>query len=293
MKYYGKFNDPKDLITVEKGEQIVGEQIEEALDDGGAIRVELDAKADLVNGKVPPEQLPSIASEVIVYQAQAPTDTNIKFWWEASIDGALPIGGRIYKDAGDNGATYVFYDEDYNEITYDGTIASLAEAKYYTITGSHSTDRFLVADLEDRSVSYDGTTYTVSKGVLSGAQLGFSGTLIGADGTGVFTGRTNTAKYLAEESGAGNMVNLVRAYNAEEVGGCNDWYIPSWYDTDYYKLSNINPSLPWSNSHVLTSSETSPTNLFACYNNTGWMNNISKVDSYDYSYRKAFLVRSF
>ena len=60
MKYYGKFNNPKDLITVEKGEEIVGKQIEEALDDGGAIRAELDAKADLVNGKVPSGQLPEM-----------------------------------------------------------------------------------------------------------------------------------------------------------------------------------------------------------------------------------------
>ena len=61
----------------------------------------------------------------------------------------LRVGGVIYYDAGDNGATYKFYGENKNELS------SYSDAYYYSVSGTPTKNRYYVY-----ATNNDGTIKT-------------------------------------------------------------------------------------------------------------------------------------
>jgi len=184
----------------------------------------------------------------------------------------LRVGGRIFYDNGSNGNTYRFFDSGYNEIT-DFSIAGLANAYYYAITaGSSSTARFYV---------YDNTHNLVSS-----KTWGKYGTSCSMTNDGIGYGKTNTATMMSK-SPDGTMWTWLRdTVNANNTGGCNDWFIASKAEQDKLRSSGL---VNWySNNSIWSSVETNSSNAYYWNYDRSLWSNYGK--DYDYC---AFAARAF
>ena len=182
------------------------------------------------------------------------------------------VGGRIYYDSGNNGATYTFYDENGNVINYDGTIESLKNATEYTVDKTVTTDRFYVfaSDTFNKVCWYGGWKYQVEwSGYTYPSQFGFYNVEIGS-------GKTYTKKMLGRSKSTGAFTlyrgdnvlsqpdenvemtvwSKVKELNSSNYNGCNDWFVGTV--EEYMALNSLSHSeLPFaSNSlHLMTSNE--------------------------------------
>ena len=102
----------------------------------------------------------------------------------------IPIGGKIFYDAGDNGATYTFYDSDGNVIN-DTSISGLQNAVSYTVEGTPSSDRFYAV-----YPSMLNSGKNVYWGFYRNADIKSSGGNIVNTGTAIGTGKTATQAIL-------------------------------------------------------------------------------------------------
>ena len=203
---------------------------------------------------------------------------NVKFWTPPK------IGGRIFYDDGDNGATYTFYDADMQEITYTD-IASLENAVYYTVSGTPTKDRFYV---------YDNTTHTTggktaTDGLTEEIYWGYNNITTDVISDTIGSGKTNTAQILAIEdtsSCSDSIFKYIKACNDEKLSGCSDWYIGS--KAEQYKLRASNLVTWYSNTWIWSAVE------FTKYRAYYWDYSIS---SWDNSYKDytscCFAQRSF
>ena len=166
----------------------------------------------------------------------------------------MPIGGKIFYDAGDNGATYTFYDSNGNIIN-DTSISGLQNAVKYKVEGTPSSDRFYAvypSMLNSGNNVYWGFYY--NKDIKS------SGGNIVNTGEAIGTGKTATQAILnyidtyasgetASSSKPGSDISqsshgsynlykncgtsynylwdIVRDANENSLGGHNDWFVPS------------------------------------------------------------------
>lgn len=152
------------------------------------------------------------------------------------IPGLLPVGGRIFYIHNDNGATYTFYDSNHNELPTQ-TVAGLANAAWYTKTGTSTADKFYV---------YDTTgLFTGTWGML-GIETGINGNAIGS-------GKVNTNTYLTNYASSimGTMWTAIVNKRTNLVGGCSDWYIGSMAEQDCLRNSSL---VNWFNSYNIWSS---------------------------------------
>ena len=102
----------------------------------------------------------------------------------------LPIGGAIFYDAGDNGATYTFYDSSGSVIS-DTSISGLQNAVSYKVSGNPSKDRFYAVYpnmLNSGNYAYWGFYYN--------ADIKSSRGNIVSTGTAIGTGKTATQAIL-------------------------------------------------------------------------------------------------
>ena len=162
-------------------------------------------------------------SSIIKYQASAPTD-GTPFWVYVPVHS--PIGGKIFYDDGDNGATYKFYDASRNEIAYSGSNPEtvLANAVSYTISGTPTKDRFYVFNNE----VHEQTIW------------GKHGTEIGIQMDGIGRGKLNTNIALQQTGWEDNSIfAYIQTCNDENnpLNGCNDWYIGS--EAEHGKLRAV------------------------------------------------------
>ena len=166
----------------------------------------------------------------------------------------MPIGGKIFYDAGDNGATYTFYDSNGNVIN-DTSISGLQNAVKYKVEGTPTKDRFYAvypSMLNSGNPVYWGFRYN--------ADIKSSGGNLVNTGTGIGTGKTSTQAilnyietYASSETASTNrpssdisqsspngynlykncgtsynyLWDVIRDANNNSLGGHNDWFVPS------------------------------------------------------------------
>ena len=165
----------------------------------------------------------------------------------------LLVGGKIFYDAGDNGATYTFYDSNGNVIN-DTSISGLQNAVSYTVEGTPSSDRFY-AVYPSMLNSGNGVYW----GFYRNADIKPSGGNIVNTGTAIGTGKTATQAILNyidtyasseiassskpssdisqsspngynlyKNCGTGHYLwDALRDANKNSLEGHNDWFIPS------------------------------------------------------------------
>lgn len=198
-----------------------------------------------------------------------------------------PVGGAIYYiDSSDNGATYKFYDEDNKEITGWSTVGDLVNAKYYTVDGVPSKDKFYVFDNSENALAtqkrwtyYEGSSY-IQEQIFATP----------SDSKEIGQGRINTqtvmakddGKYIADNSnsdGCATIWYVCDEVNTSERGGCSDWFIPSQNELDALRTSSVVPSDWFSSNYIWTSSEK------ASYDAWMWYYNDSNFDSFAKSSR--------
>lgn len=199
--------------------------------------------------------------------------------WMACIGCNLlqPIGGRIFYDDGDNGAAYTFYDANMNVVNYDGTIASLANATQYIVSGAHIKDRFYV---------FDSTLKT-------SVQWGKFNTSIGITSDGIGLGKTNTATALQQTGWEDNSVfKYISDFNNNNETGCNDWYIGSKAEQEQLRAVASAVGIDWyGNRYVWSSVEDSAAYAFVWnYGISYWDYGIKTYDIADFA---CFAQRSF
>ena len=168
----------------------------------------------------------------MTYQTGDTQELPIPVWGGSSEPNYLPIGGKIFYDDGDNGATYTFYNADKNEITYTD-INSLDNAVYYTVDGSGSKDRFYVVASDFSKSDYD-STYGVNLG--TSKYWGYYGITTSATTNTIGSGKTNTAKVLAitdtSQYASDSIWEWLNDVNSNKYGGCDDWFIGSRAEYD-------------------------------------------------------------
>ena len=166
----------------------------------------------------------------------------------------IPIGGKIFYDAGANGATYTFYDSSGNVIN-DTSISGLQNAVKYRVGGTPTKDRFYAvypSMLNSENNVYWGFRYNTD--------IKESGGNIINTGTTKGTGKTNTRAildyisiYSSSETASTNMPSsdisqaspkgynlykncgttynylwdIISDANNNFIGGYNDWFVPS------------------------------------------------------------------
>lgn len=200
----------------------------------------------------------------------------------------LPIGGKVFLDNGDNGATYTFYDADKNEITYSN-LDSLNNAVYYTVDGSGSKDRFYVV-ASDSSKSDYNSTYGVNRGDYS--LWGYCYITTGATTDSIGSGKTNTAQILAIEDTSGYYEDSIWKWlndvNSNEYGGCSDWFIGSNAECDALNSSGKVGSL-FSSEELWSSVESDSDRAWYCY----WYYGICWYDHFKDDSNGAVAFRAF
>lgn len=147
--------------------------------------------------------------------------------------GKLPLGGRIFYDDGDNGATYKFYDASGNEIAYSGANPEtvLANATQYEVSGTPTKDRFYVFD----NTSHTTGNRTATNGLVTNIYWGYYNKTTGATTNTIGSGKTNTNKILGITDTSeykDGIFKYIKACNDENLNGCNDWYIGSNAEQD-------------------------------------------------------------
>mgnify|MGYP003301711216 CR=1 FL=1 len=131
----------------------------------------------------------------------------------------LRVGGRIFYDNGSNGATYTFYD---SNIISTQTIAGLANAYYYTISGTPTKDRWYVYDSSTMSGLWGYSAW----GPMTSNSIG--------------SGKTNTATVLSKGTPANNYAwKLIYDSRNNSLNGCNDWFCASMAEQDKLRASGL------------------------------------------------------
>jgi hypothetical protein len=187
----------------------------------------------------------------------------------------LPLGGRVFyvNSSGGSGAEYHFYDASYNEIT-DQTVTGLANAKYYSKTGTASVDKFYV--------------YDTTNGIQSGYYWGYYGTSCGTS-DGIGKGKTNTATVLSKgvpTDYTPNIWSYIKGMRDSKVGGCDDWFIASEAEQDQLRSSGC---VTWYSSYYIWSSvEGNSGNAYFWYCNYSDWNNFNKDGTFNVFGCRAF-----
>ena len=184
-----------------------------------------------------------------------------------SVTLAKPIGGTIYLDTGaEAGVTYTFYDASYNQITYTN-IDSLANAKYYSVSGTPTKDRFYVIGPQISSKEWGAYGTDVTAWGVSTSETAYNGKA----NTNVMISHLASVK---DSSGGTNTIwHWLQTQNNANYGGSNDWFIPSEAELEAMRTSGKNSSL-FNSSSVWSASASSsnPSNgsWYWDYYYSGW-----------------------
>ena len=186
----------------------------------------------------------------------------------------IPIGGKIFYDAGDNGATYIFYDSSGNIIN-DTSIDGLQNAVNYRKLGNSTKNRFYVVY---PSMLNNGNR--VYWGFYRNADIKPEGGNIVNTGTAIGTGKTATRAildyisiYASSETASSSrpssdisqaspngynlykncgtsykyLWDVLRDANENSIGGHNDWFIPSKNEMKQIGTSRVISNITGSN----------------------------------------------
>lgn len=180
----------------------------------------------------------------------------------------LPVGGIIfYIDSTSSGATYKFYDANFNEIT-----ASVKSSPaWYSKKGTANKDKYYVL-----------STTTPRNAVFQYSPC----TAIGGTESAIGKGRSNTQKIISMiGTGSGTCWAAVKSDNTNKYNGCNDWYIPSINEAEQLFKTNL-----IINRHIISSTEIN-SDTYYIYN--AYTNYKRKESHAKYAVEHAFTTRSF
>ena len=202
----------------------------------------------------------------------------------------MPIGGKIFYDAGDNGATYTFYDSNGNVIN-DTSISGLQSAVSYKVEGTPSFDRFYAV-----YPSILNSRYPVYWGFYYNADIKSSGGNIVNTGTAIGTGKTATQAilnyidtYASNETASTSkpssdisqaspngynlykncgtsrnyLWDVLRDANKNSLEGHDDWFIPSKDEMSQIASSGVISDI--TSSYYLWSSSADSSSGYAWY----------------------------
>lgn len=218
----------------------------------------------------------------------------------------IPIGGKIFYDAGNNGATYIFYDSSGNIIS-DTSIDGLQNAVSYRVGGIPSKDRFYAVYPNVLNNKKD-----IYWGFYCNADIKSEGGNIVNTGTDIGTGKTNTTSILnyistyapnetarseswprtinyeiSQSSPDGHNLykncgasynylwDAIKGVNKYSLGGHNDWFIPS--KDELYQIGASGVIYNITDRNHIWSSSAYPTSYFAwiwSYGDEGMKNGI-------------------
>ncbi len=149
----------------------------------------------------------------------------------------LAVGGTIFYDAGDNGETYKFYDENMEEIT--GIPIGNTEVKYYSISGTPSKDRYYVfnpnLDSDRCYWGYDDITTGATDDYIGSGKINTAKVMAITD-----TSYSNKAHGMSEPSIWEYIANV---NSGEGTNGCNDWFIGSMAEYDKLKETGLSSGI--------------------------------------------------
>lgn len=177
------------------------------------------------------------------------------------------VGGRIFYDDGDNGATYTFYDAREQVITTH-SISALANAVWYTVKGTPTKDRFYVYD----NTSHKYGDVDITNGV-SARELkwGYYRTSTGVTANTIGSGKTNTQTILnmgVPTDYTPNIWGYIKDCRDNKLNKCDDWFVASEVEQDKLRESGL---VTWYNKsgdkHMWSSVEDTSSSLpyYACY----------------------------
>jgi len=168
--------------------------------------------------------------------------------------GILPIGGRIFYDNGDNGATYKFYDSSMNELT-NQTVSGLANAVYYTVRGTVESDRWYVYDNTTHTDTIQGKSVTFTGGLSSDVLCGgYYNTTTGVTSNTIGSGKTNTQTVVnmgVPTDYTPNIWGYIKYCIDNRLNGCDDWFIASTAEQEQLRSSAL---VTWYNSNYIWAS---------------------------------------
>lgn len=164
------------------------------------------------------------------------------------------VGGRIFYLHNQPISEYLFFDENYNQLT-DYSIAGLETAKYYKKSLDYSgIDKIYVYYNTKQACDYGNKTK-----------------LIGTS-SAIGSGKSNTASALSKYSWIfGYSYYYISQWRKDNIGGCNDWYMGSKDEVEKLRVSNLQPELFTDSMYgVWSSTEQNASDAWRYNNSIGW-----------------------
>ena len=152
----------------------------------------------------------------------------------------------------------------YIDSTADGTYT------FYNDLGAQVSAPSVGTDCTGWTYSVSGATkdkyYVVYNHLYSNVSWGGFGSQIGANGTAIGTGRGNTELAIGSTADvSGSIWETIRTMRANELGGCNDWFVPSRDELATFMSAGtmlIRYDMYWFESYVCSSSEDNGENAY-------------------------------
>ena len=189
-----------------------------------------------------------------------------------------PLGGTIFYIDDTADGVYEFYDAEGNVIS---SVAVGDSPAMYKVLTPGTKDKYYVCD----TTLYPNSRWTYYK------KGNYVHNSLGATGTAIGTGKTNTNIVMAADDGAyitsdsdGYSTIWYQLQQTRATTGCNDWFIPSKDEMDAVQTAGI---ISFSSKYIWSSSEYSSRYAWT-WNNSNWRENFSK-----YNYFSVFFVRAF
>lgn len=164
------------------------------------------------------------------------------------------VGGIIFYIDSTADGTYTFYNGEGTQVAAP-TVGMDCTDWEYTVTGA-SKDKYYVVHNELYRKIWGGY-----------------GNLIGASGTAIGTGRSNTATAIGSVADeAGSIWETIRNMRTNAVGGCDDWFVGSKDELDALRTSGAGNSGTWfADDNIWSSSEYDASHSWMwIYTNNQW-----------------------
>ena len=172
------------------------------------------------------------------------------------------VGGILFYIDSTADGTYTFYNGEGTQVAAP-TVGTDCTDWEYEVTGA-SKDKFYIVNNEKSE----------TRRIWGGYETPF----IGASGTAIGTGKTNTATAIGSVADvAGSIWEYIRTMRTNEVGGCDDWFIGSKDELEALRISGAGDSAAWfSGNTIWSSSEFSASRVWVWYQgSSAWTTGVS------------------
>lgn len=171
------------------------------------------------------------------------------------------VGGILFYIDSTADGTYTFYNGEGTQVAAP-TVGTDCTDWEYEVTGA-SKDKFYIVNNEKSE----------TKRIWGGYE-----TLIGASGTAIGTGKTNTAIAIGSVADeVGSIWEYIRTMRTNKVGGCDDWFVGSKDELETLRTSGAGDSATWfSDKEIWSSSEYNVSRAWIWYHfSSSWVYGLS------------------